>query len=373
MPFQPCGDAVAIRPRPAPFPMNPLRVLCAAALALSLAVRCAAVDGPARPVTPDASPEAVQLLQFLYDISGKQTLIGQHAAPLVGTTQLGRVFKATNHYPAIFGQDFGFSAPGTWDGINYRQQLVDEAIRRHEEGFIIVLMWHAVRPIEDEPVEFKTSVQGKLTDQQWHDLVTPGTEVNERWKSQVDVIAWHLRQLRDAGVPVLWRPYHEMNGKWFWWGQKPGDDGYKRLYRMLYDRLVNFHHLNNLIWIYGANEITPGVDPYEAYFPGRDVVDVLATDVYRGSYQKDYEALLSLAAGKPIALAEVGRVPPIEILTSEPRWAWFMTWGELLGVGSTLADFPRVRGVYESERTLTWDKLPWVKTKQPTIHYPVLK
>jgi len=353
--------------------MNPLRVLCAAALALSLAVRCAAVDGPARPVTPDASPEAVQLLQFLYDISGKQTLIGQHAAPLVGTTQLGRVFKATNHYPAIFGQDCGFSAPGMWDGINYRQRLVDEAIRRHEEGFIIVLMWHAVRPIEDEPVEFKTSVQGKLTDQQWHDLVTPGTEVNERWKSQVDVIAWHLRQLRDAGVPVLWRPYHEMNGKWFWWGQKPGDDGYKRLYRMLYDRLVNFHHLNNLIWIYGANEITPGVDPYEAYFPGRDVVDVLATDVYRGSYQKDYEALLSLAAGKPIALAEVGRVPPIEILTSEPRWAWFMTWGELLGVGSTLADFPRVRGVYESERTLTWDKLPWVKTKQPTIHYPVLK
>ena len=81
-------------------------------------------------------------------------------------------------------------------------------------------MWHAVRPIEDEPVKFSTSVQGKLTDAQWHDLVTPSTEINERWKSQVDVIAFYLKQLRDAHVPVLWRPYHEMNGGWFWWCQK---------------------------------------------------------------------------------------------------------------------------------------------------------
>ncbi len=344
--------------------------------ALALFRTCLAGDTPAAaaaPVTPNASPEAVRLLQFIQDISGKQTLVGQHAAPLVGTTQLGRVYKLTNRYPAIFGQDFGFSAPGTWDGINYRQQLVDEAIRRHDEGFIIVLMWHAVRPIEDEPVTFESSVQGKLTDDQWHDLVTPGTAVNERWKSQVDVVAWHLKQLRDAGVPVLWRPYHEMNGKWFWWGQKRGDEGYKRLYRMLFDRLVNFHHLNNLIWIYGANEVTQDVDPYEMYFPGRDVVDVLATDVYRGTFQKDYDALLALAGGKPIALAEVGRVPPIEILNSEPRWAWFMTWGDLMGPGSTFADRPRITAVYASDRVLTWERLPWVKVGQPTIHYPVLR
>jgi mannan endo-1,4-beta-mannosidase len=172
---------------------------------------------------------------------------------------------------------------------------------------------------------------------------------------------------------VLWRPYHEMNGKWFWWGQKRGDDGYKRLYRMLYDRLVNFHHLNNLIWIYGANEIREGVDPYEPYFPGQDVVDVLATDVYQGAFAKDYEALLSMAAGKPIALAEVGKVPPIEILSSEPRWAWFMTWGELMGIGSAWSDLPKIKAVYESDRTLTWDRLPWVTNKKPTIHYPVLK
>lgn len=79
--------------------MKPTPAIPLAALALP---RLAA-DAPAAPVTPNASPEAVHLLQYLYDISGKKTLVGQHAAPLVGTTQLGRVFKLTRHYPAVFG------------------------------------------------------------------------------------------------------------------------------------------------------------------------------------------------------------------------------------------------------------------------------
>ena len=104
------------------------------------------------PVTPNPSREAVDLIQYIYSISGKHTLTGQHCVPLVGSTRLAAVHKQTKRYPAVFGQDFGFSAPGTWDGINFRQQIVDEAIRRHHEGFIITIMWHAVRPTEDEPV-----------------------------------------------------------------------------------------------------------------------------------------------------------------------------------------------------------------------------
>ncbi len=262
-----------------------------------------------KPVTPDPSPEAVKLLQYIYSISGKQTLTGQHSQPLFGSTKLAAVEKVTGYYPAVFGQDFGFSAPGTWDGINYRQQIVDEAIRRYYEGFIITLMWHAVRPIENEPVVFEESIRGELTDEEWKDMITPGTEINERWKSQVDVIAFFLKQLRDAGVPVLWRPYHEMNGDWFWWGMKKGDDGYRKLYRMLFERLVNFHELNNLIWVYNANEIREGVDPYEMYYPGDDVVDILATDIYRGFNTAGYDKLLDLAGDKPIAIGELGPVP----------------------------------------------------------------
>ena len=63
-------------------------------------------------------------------------------------------------------------------------------------------MWHAVRPIDEEPVTFEKSILGKLTAQEWNDLLTSGTEIHERWKSQVDVIAFFLKQLREAEV---WR------------------------------------------------------------------------------------------------------------------------------------------------------------------------
>ncbi len=331
----------------------------------------AAGAGAPKLCTPDASTEAVALYQFLQDISGNHTLTGQHSVPLLGSTRLPGAYKMTGHYPAVFSQDFGFSEPGTWDGINFRQQLVDEAIRRHEEGFIINLMWHAVRPIDDEPVDFKQSIQGKLTDEQWTQLLTPGSALNERWKSQVDVIAFFLRQLRDARVPVLWRPYHEMNGDWFWWGGRAGDAGYRKLYRMLYDRLVNFHHLNNLIWIFGGNEVGGKVGPYADFFPGHDEVDVLATDVYRNDFAAvDYDSLLALAAGKPIALAEVGPLPTVEVLQREPRWAWFTVWGDIGGPRQDRAAMMKLLG---SDTVMTWEKLPWVKVTKPTVHYPVIK
>lgn len=323
------------------------------------------------PVTPNASPEAVKLLHYIYSISGNHTLTGQHSVPLLGSLRLNIAYRATWHYPAVFGQDFGFDQPGTWDGINYRQQIVDEAIRRHEEGFIITLMWHAVRPVEDEPVAFRESIQGELTDKEWKDLITPGTEVNERWKSQVDVIAFFLKQLRNAKVPVLWRPYHEMNGDWFWWGKKGGDDGYKKLYRMLYDRLVNFHKLNNLIWVYNCNEVKNGVDPYETYYPGNDVADILATDVYSEGFNKlNYDQLLALAGDKPVALGEVGAAPAVDKLREQPRWTWFMMWGEPGGFGG---GFKTTMDLFGSETALTLEELPWVKLDKPVIHYPVIK
>lgn len=320
---------------------------------------------------PNASPEARELLEFLYSISGDSTLSGQHCVPLVGSTRLQGIEKSVDRYPALFGQDFGFSEPGTWDGINYRQNIVDEAIRRHEEGFVISLMWHAVRPIEEEPVRFRESIQGELTDQEWKDLMTPGTEVNERWKSQVDVIAFFLKQLRDADVPVLWRPYHEMNGAWFWWGKKGGEDGYEKLWRMLYDRLTHFHKLDNLVWVWNANEVKQGVDSYATYYPGHDVVDVLATDVYSEAFnQANYEELLELAGDKPIAIGECGKVPTVEKLREQPRWAWFMIWERGYEGWDAFGAF---RSLFHSEEVITHDELPWTKVKDPKVHHPVLR
>lgn len=322
------------------------------------------------PVNPNASEEAVKLLEFINSITGKQIMTGQHCAPLVGSTKLSVAHRMTKHYPAVFGQDFGFSYPGYWDGINYRQRIVDEAIVRHNEGFVITIMWHAVPPTMDEPVTFREAIQSDLTDEEWLELITTGTELNERWKSQVDVIAWFLKQLKYAKVPVLWRPYHEMNGDWFWWGKKPGENGYKKLWSMMYDRFANFHGLNNLIWVYNTNEFKAGVDPHDMYYPGDEMVDIVATDVYsEGFNQENYDMMLTLAGDKPMALGEVGNVPDLEKIKSQPRWSWFMVWGELGGRGG----FRTALDVFNSDEAITLEELPWVDLKDPSIHYPVLK
>jgi mannan endo-1,4-beta-mannosidase len=97
---------------------------------------------------------------------------------------------------------------------------------------------------------------------------------------------------------------------------------------MLFDRLVNYHKLNNLLWVYNANEVRGNyMDPYADFYPGHDYVDILATDVYSGKYlQEDYNSLVDLAEGKPVALGEVGKLPTPEILKNQPKWAWYMVW-----------------------------------------------
>lgn len=311
------------------------------------------------PVNKNATPEAKGLLALIYDQSGKSIMAGQHSYPLFSDIYFERVAHVCGgEHPVVVGQDFGYAKPGTLDGIDFRQRTVDNCIKWWQKGAIVTLMWHAVPPVTDANYTIwrgENGIQSQLIDQQWKDLTTDGTEINARWKAQVDVIAFYLKQLQDANVPVVWRPYHEMNGDWFWWGARPGDNGYRKLFRQLYDRLTNFHHLNNLLWVFNANEISgPNVGEYKDFYPGADVVDILATDVYYEKYfQKDYDDLLSLAAGKPITLGECGKFPTPDKLKQQPKWSWFMCWGEWLETANTQAERT---DLYGYDKTLTLEK-----------------
>jgi mannan endo-1,4-beta-mannosidase len=295
----------------------------------------------AKPVTPNASPEATALLQFLYDISGKYTLTGQHNFPNTKSRNSQFAAKYIGKTPIIFGSDFGHAKAGDSDSYLARPDIVQEAIRQNQMGSIVALCWHAVPPTADEPITFRqlpgsdprrlTSVQGKLLDEQFRDVLTPGTELYDRWCSQVDEVAVFLKQLQDARVPVLWRPYHEMNGDWFWWGGRTGQYSTIALYRQMFDRLVNHHHLNNLIWVWSMDRPSrPGME-HVRFFPGSEYVDVLALDVYGSDFsQAYYDSLVSLSQGKPLALAEVGSPPTPEILRQQPKWTYYMTWASMV-------------------------------------------
>jgi mannan endo-1,4-beta-mannosidase len=285
----------------------------------------------AQPVNPDATPAARALLHDLDTISGHATIAGQHNYPNTVSRYSDRVYDLTGEYPGIFGQDFGFSGGDDKDSALGRPSMIEEVIRQYRNGAVIALTWHSVRPTEDEPVTFRDSVQGHLTDWEWRQLLTPGTALNMRWRRQVDRIAGYLKELEDAGVPVLFRPYHEMNGKWFWWGGRPGPDGSAALYRQLYDRYVHVHHLNNLVWVWNVNSPSASAGPVADYFPGSAYADVLTMDIYEPFRQELYDQMVALAdpLHKPIALAEVAAMPSLATLAAQPRWAYFMMWSGL--------------------------------------------
>jgi mannan endo-1,4-beta-mannosidase len=295
----------------------------------------------AEPVTPEAMPEARALLQLLYDISGKYTLTGQHNFPNTKSINSRFAAKYIGKTPVIFGSDWGHAKAGDSDSYLARPDIVQEAIRQHRLGSLVALCWHAVPPTSDEPTTFQplpnsdpkrlASVSGKLLDDQFRDVLTPGTALYNHWCAQVDAIAVFLKQLQDAHVPVLWRPYHEMNGDWFWWGGRTGRYSTAALYRQMFDRFVNYHHLKNLIWVWSVDRPSrPGME-HERYFPGIKYVDVLALDVYGGDFKQSYyDSLVSLSQGKPLALAEVGNPPSPEILAQQPRWTYYMTWAGMV-------------------------------------------
>ena len=323
------------------------------------------------PVTPNASPEARALLKFIASLSGQHTLTGQHNFPNTKDTSTLAAARAYGKVPAIFGQDFGFAAPGDKDAVAARPDIIAEVKRQYAQGSIIVLCWHAVPPTADEPVTFQplrgatnqnlASVQGRLTDQQWHDVITPGTELNKKWCAQVDVVAGFLKQLQAAHIPVLWRPYHEMNGDWFWWGGRLGDNGTKVIYRQIFDRFVNYHHLDNLIWIWSVDRPARADRQFVDYNPGTNYFDIAALDVYGSDFKQSYyDDLLTQAAGKPVTLAEVGPPPTVAVLAQQPKWTWWMTW----------AGNPRhsdaVQALFDDPRSYSLSDPEFVKAFAPT-------
>ncbi len=322
--------------------ISPRASLCAALLPLLVGSAAAGADPHIKPVTPNAMPEAVALYDLLQDISGRYTLTGQHNPPVGGDRNSQFAAKYIGKYPAVWTSDFGFAKEGDMDSTLNRPHVVQEAIRQHGLGSIISLCWHAVPPTADEPVTFRPlpgsdpnllkSVQGRLTDAQFHDILTPGTPLYEHWAAQVDVIAGYLRQLQDAHVPVIWRPYHEMNGEWFWWGGRTeGAYTTAALYRQLFDRFVNHDHLTNLIWLWSMDRIHKPAQEHSRYFPGTEYVDVLGLDVYDNDFaQSYYDSLVKLSQGKPLALAEVGTPPVPDILEKQPLWTYYSIWSGMV-------------------------------------------
>ncbi|WP_379154441.1 glycosyl hydrolase [Paenibacillus sp. sgz5001063] len=285
------------------------------------------------PVNPAASKEASGLLDYLVSLGGKGVITGQHDYLESPDEYNNQLKKAAGDFAVLHGYELGAINNQSERTIaRQRQAVVDSAIEWYENGGIVAMTFHQNLP--GTTPEW-ANVHMSLSQEKFDAYVTPGTPQYKSLLASLDEIAVYLGELRDAGVPVLWRPYHEMNGNWFWWGQK---DNYSKLWNITYDRLVNKHKLNNLLWVWNPNAPNEWADPYSIYYPGADKVDILAADIYNNDFKQSYyESLLNLADGKPIGIGESGELPDPAILSqNQSKWVYTMTWGKMLTENNNL-------------------------------------
>ncbi|MDR6881461.1 glycosyl hydrolase [Bacillus sp. 3255] len=318
----------------------------------------------AAPVNPQASVEAREVLHQLYAISGISTISGQHDYLESPDEMTNRVKDWTGKYPGLHGYEFGgIMNQSAGQLAALRQKVVNSAIAWHQAGGLVTLSYHQNIP---GTCLCWSNVQKEMSQADFDKYVTPGTPQYTKLLADLDETAAYLAKLKDAGVPVLWRPYHEMNGNWFWWGQK---DNFSALWNIMYDRFVRVHKLDNLLWVWSPNAPNAHADPYEATYPGANKVDVLAVDIYNNDYHPDYyQQIVRLAGGKPVAIGENGELPSADVLKNQPRWAYFMTWGKMLSENNHKEE---IKSFYSNSNILSREFFRTGPIKQPQIQ-PVL-
>ena len=148
-----------------------------------------------------------------------------------------------------------------------------------------------------------------------------GTWENKVFTEDLKNAAAYLKLLRDADIPVLWRPFHEAAGGWFWWGKDAAS------FKSLWIAMFNYFKtegLDNLIWVW----TTEGNDA--DWYPGDQYVDIVGRDVYNketADCVSEYTSIAENYGNKIVSLSECGTVGLIsEQWASGARWSWFMPW-----------------------------------------------
>lgn len=309
-----------------------------------------------KPVNKNASKEACELLEYLVETAGKQIISGQHTQT-IPMEEISYIREKTGKEPKLRGFELLSYSPN----INYddasepcltevyeNRGTLEEALKWgiSSDG-ILTFSFHWFSPLGGRDKAFYS----EHTDFDPEQVLIQGTKEREAFFSDLDRIAELLMPFRDAHIPVLWRPFHESDGKWFWWGRK-GPKVACELYKLVYQLFVDEYHLDNLLWVWNCR-LSDG-------YPGDEYVDVISVDIYleksyKTDYKKEYEELISnTTKNKVAALAEIGYLPDIDMLSeSKVPFAYFMTWSKEFIIGEQYNSVESLREVYASPYVVT--------------------
>lgn len=301
-------------------------------------------------VDSNATFAARMLMQDLVADYGRITWSGQHE-----TNDAGYVKTVSGQKPLIISGDLINYSPTRVQYQGAPANYTEAMIAEERAGQVQAMCWHWNAPTNLINTAGNEWWRGFYTYATTFDIAAALANTNSTEYAMVlrdmDAIAVQLKKFSSNNIPVLWRPLHESEGGWFWWGAK-GPEPFKQLWRLLYQRLTVYHGLHNLIWILTSE------DP--AWNPGDDVVDVIGVDAYPtdpgDALSAKWQALLARFNGKKLlALTEFGGVPDIEKMQRfGVWWSWFAPWTGTLGP-SAMPTATVVR-IYQSSGVFTLDE-----------------
>ena len=302
-------------------------------------------------VNPHATPAAKALLHNLCETAGHAIITGQHTQTnpmeeiayirsVTGKEPLLRGFELLSYSPNICYTD---ASEACLTEIYENRGTLETALRwAMQSKGILTFTFHWFSPLGGHDKSFYS----KNTDFDPTRILLTDSAERRAFYRDLDVIAALLKPFLQNDIPILWRPFHEADGTWFWWGSR-GPEIACRLYQMMYDRFTDKHHLDNLLWVWNC--------PLRTAYPRDAYVDVISTDIYLPAYEATdyadaYHALIQNTTSRKVAaLGEVGYLPDIRLLAqSRVPWAYYMTWSKEFCIGEQYNRTAALRDLYES-------------------------
>lgn len=331
---------------------------------------------------PNASDSAKRLYNYLCDqygnhiISGQQEYCGSHNYNLYADPdnyikdneqEFEYIQEKTGKMCALRGIDFlNYRSNATWDD-NAAERTIQWV---NEYKGIATVVWHWSVPSEEGSTDcnfYVESASANYTTFSISRALEEGTWEHEVLMADIAEIAKQLTKLKNADVPILWRPLHEAEGAWFWWGAE-GPENCKKLYRLLYDQLTNVYGLDNLIWVWTGYAYSTSPD----WYPGDDVVDIVGYDKYNAvdglpnlsSISSTFYSLVKSTDGKKmVTMSENDSIPSLENLQNDKAaWLYFCPWYMNYLTSEQNNPVDNLIEIYNSEYCITLDELPDLKS-----------
>jgi mannan endo-1,4-beta-mannosidase len=320
---------------------------------------------------PQADHHTQLLMNYLTSQYGQKTLSGQQhqSSENLAFPVQSYLSKSGGIVPAIRASDFiEYSPTRIQNGANPRNETEQTIQWAKGTGGIVSMSWHWNAPANLVNTQCGSSC-GENDWPWWRGFYTQGTTFDlpgalanpagsdyQLILRDVDAIANELQKFEDAGVPVIWRPLHEAQGGWFWWGAH-GPETFKELWHVVYDRLTNHHGLHNLIWEFTSSA---AIGNHLEWYPGDEEVDMIGLDVYTDASSNMsgewYDVLEHYNGRKLIALSETGTLPNADVMDQWGiDWSYFSPWsGSFVDAMSPAA----LQALLNDEDVITLSELP---------------